>query len=358
MNYRKLTLFIALFVCMALVGRHAQAQISVNFSLDTSFHITVPSSWGSIEVVDKRTDKSKIGLVAAGQFRKEKTIVTTVPLENMLQAFGNNFVAATQKGGEQCLLVVRDLNLRFAASVPGTFYFSGDIFLGANGKYRLVAAIDTFCEFYGGVEDAGEVVSTVLSEVLLHAAKATGSGLAGPDMDKNAAVKRFDDLRMKYAVYSGAPVKEGLYENADQFLANTPSVGKLHRKDRQDHVGQHRPPIITFYFDDNGEQADRVENIFAIYNNGEWFTTNRKGKTAKMAVRNGDYYKVMSIGYIRSNNGGEGLFGITGGITFAVEYAVISSVNNHNTKGKRNGIYETRFNPETKQFMPVAKIAD
>ena len=324
------------------------AQKKIYVEMDTSLRLSGDKcNFKEVKVIDNRKDKSQLGVVAAREFKKGRIILSETSLDTMLADFAVHYIKNEPKAKATCLIIVRDFNINYSNRATPTLYFSGDIFLGKDGQYRLAAAIDTLYEFVYSADKVGIVVSTMIADIIQSVATMADSAIKGTTFSETAAVQRYADTYKQYPIFASTP-KEGLYRNLNEFLQNTPSITTLHRKDKADHDGRHRPPITTFYLDDEGERSDKVKKMFAIYDKQEWFVLNNNKKIVKMSVRNGDFYRILPMGLTLDAAQNYGLVGY-------IPIAVVLSVKKPE---QRNGFYEMRFNPELKRFMPVAKVSN
>lgn len=350
---------IALVVLLLLLSSNLFAQHTYTFSFEEVFPIVGRSNYGSLRVIDMRSDKQSMGYAKTGAFDRKAKIVTPKPLDTL---FSEQFTKMLKEArgldsSEELLFVLYDIIIEDVSSGEpvGTFFIDGDFYGGTRDNYKYLGTMDTLNETSGGfniterlIKGAQANLSYIFSQYALKKASAKSTVY-----NEAQLLNRRVEENNKYRIYQDAPgFRKGVYYTLDQFLNNQPVDTPVVVKEFKTNNG--RPNIVVFYPKAKGRKATPLKSnrFFTAYDGESWACGVDQNTYAKMEYKDGNFYTVRSLpGARRSNNGAAvsgAMFGVAG-------FLVATAVQNGNNPGTEPTRYYCRFDPATRKYIPIRR---
>lgn len=331
------------------------AQQTIKFTLPEDSVIKGWNQYKNMRVADMRKDTNKVGRISDApndnQFVK---IITDKPLSTLLPSYFDK-ITGDKKGEFDMLLVLHDFEIaqRVYNSGLGYFHFSGDFYMGWNGKYALIDSVDALYQLSGPgfpqslISFAGQHMYTLLNT---YASKAVSRRWA--TRTERDAINRREQNKATHAIYKGN-FKEGIYYTLDQFLKNEPSDTSYIFK--EGYPGESKKLYNFWYKNDKGKKGARVEekSFFAIYNSGTWYLGGEE-YIKKMWYRDGEFItNIRSVGPKGYTEDMTNRQATAAGIGGSVGILVVAAVDKSReyTAPTIPVSYAARFDPATKKFL-------
>ncbi|XZF15870.1 hypothetical protein ACTHGU_07015 [Chitinophagaceae bacterium MMS25-I14] len=336
---------ITLFSLLLLYAFSSSAQHTYTFFMDSTARNIEHSYCDRLHVADMRSDQKDLGYLRTGAFNRLTPIETEQSLDKLLSSYFTNNIHPTSADHYELLLVLYDMHMedRPNGDELGTFYFNGDFFQGNEGRYKMVAHIDSIFEVRSGWDVSKDLINLSRKKTghfIANAAAATASGDKTYTLGE-AKLKRKTDNE-QYPIYNtGGSFKKGIYLTMNDFINNTPLdtpfVSEIYFNSGVKQYAYH-------YQKPNGHKGSKIhpDELFAIYDGQQWTISNKYYFT-KMKYENGAFITQRYFKGLANNAGAAAMFGLIG---------VIATSGNQ----KGTGLYEAHFDPELKDFVPFKRI--
>jgi|GEM_PF-2436589 hypothetical protein len=364
-SLNKMLKHITLATLFMLLAHCCPAQKTIIFNLPADSTIADNNVCHSLRVIDMRKHKDSIGGLSITTSKVETKVVPEQPLDIMLNRYFDE-ISANKKGEFELLLVLHDFQItKLNRNIDlGYFHFSGDFYIGKDGKYHMLDSVDHIYEF-GPTKKfiEGLIAYTQQNTFQLinkYAPKAVS--MKWLKLTEQDAQNRRANIKAKYPIYTGE-FKQGIYFTVDQFLANSPSDTEIIVKE----IPQQDGKKIYYYHYKNakgkaGKQIDG-DSYFAIYDGKSWHLGGESG-IRKMKFHDGEFTAVRveyglraepknNFLYVPVGGGAIGPSIAANGAAIGISY-IINSSKNRDELGEV--YYNCRFDPAQKKFIPFKRL--
>ncbi|RYG27335.1 MAG: hypothetical protein EOO01_41515, partial [Chitinophagaceae bacterium] len=285
--FKKIFVVIA-FLAMG-VAAHAR-QYTIAFKPDTA--VTGRSAFDKVQFLDLRSKKDYVGSMALGY--SKSGLVAETALDSMMEAFCHTMISpAKQRNSGTLVVALKHLiveekyNTQFSI---GNIYLDADFYLGNNGQFVKVMAIDSLFEFAldgrNPIQTLSLVYSRIFSSIILSVSAMQVPGELPVPLDD---VRNMDAIEnRKFAVYTAEP-RPGIYYTVSEFLNNTPGDTAFVQK----HMNNF--DVVTDWFFKKGEGKKKrgvelTDTIcFAVYNGKKWYRPYQH-EFKEMKFKEGNFY--------------------------------------------------------------------
>ncbi|MBS1773390.1 MAG: hypothetical protein JST82_11060 [Bacteroidetes bacterium] len=317
----------------------------------------------SLRVIDMRANKKSIGNTKTGVISNQQEPLTVTPsLEAFLQDAYQKMKPTAMAGTGELIFVVYNLSLedRPDGTETGTLYFDADVFRDQDGKYKFLNKIDSFYEARATLDVSNKLVKMFLNKM----ASIIGYYANKDNKETDEKIYTLEEITNKritdkvaLPIYNSSGFKKGIYYTVDQFINNMPVDTPFVRKTYTWDMGF--KANFFHYAKSNGKAAERIneKNFFAIYDGEKWWVSDINFCSA-MNYSDGEFrtVKYFKQAYSGKNASGASAVGAVFGI---VGFLITEGIDEAMQTGKSNkadwGRYKSKFNPVTKQFVPVAR---
>lgn len=353
---------------------YCSAYIPIKFSMPADTFISDKNICKNLRVIDMRQNKEQIGAMSFRSIDKMEIKLTAEgPLPGMISRYFDS-ISQKHKGEYELLLVMHDFWIMKKLNDMdfGHFYFSGDFYIGKDGRYTMLDSVSELYEL-----NASKHLIEKLMITARHAMFQFFNTYATTPVDARSFTLSEDDARNRrerikdqYPVYAGN-FKKGIYYTVDQFLANTPADTAI--VVNEDYIDERRRLYYYYHKNEKGKAGKKihVEEFFAIYDGKRWHAGGEHGKK-KMLFENGAFIAVRSgLGivtpYRRSQTQSIGMAsmqsgmmggGLLGGVIGAVAGQLIASGVSNKVKDRKKMVkayYVCRFDPAKKEYVAIER---
>lgn len=350
MKHKITFLFSSLLILFAFTS---SAEEKYYFWFDTVYAIHQKANFETLRVIDMRENKKDIGYLRLGAFNKHNTIIPDPELTKLLPACYEKIIQQGANTRNELLLVLYGMNIedRPSGDETGTFYFDGDFYLENNGRYTYAGTVDTLIEV-GAAADVSKKLMGISQYAIcnilgMYATKENPPGFYTGLTETELLQKRKNE-KLKYPIYNAAKFEPGIYYTVDNFINNTPVDTPFITETF--YFNGERRHLRFYYKDKDGKKGERIKegSFFAIYTGKEW-ALSENPYAISLRKNNDDFYAIKTYRAIHPQ---ASVFPV-----IAFGYVGVLMVNNRTDDNKKTiwGLYESRFNPVSKDFVPVAR---
>ncbi len=302
----------------------------------------------SLRVIDARKNRDNIGFLREGQFDGSIPVITEQPFDTFLQNIYGKMKVDAKSTSDELIMVLYEFEMYDKPAQIGTLCIRADLFRGNDGKYKLVAIMDSLYELRSSRTVTDDLLASVKQKIpsllTYYACKLTEVNTKLYSLEELS--NKRDNEKLSYPIYNTTQYKKGVYYTCDQFLNNmpidTPLIKWSYLK------GDNR--VTQFYYQDgNGKRSEGLKNsdFFAIYDGASWWLGDSL-TIREIKYMDGDFYATKHIR--------QAFTGGFGNIYFPMGPVVVMIKDVGADKVRVNSaLYNCIFNPGTKQFVPVSR---
>ncbi|MBC7555087.1 MAG: hypothetical protein H7257_14055 [Taibaiella sp.] len=307
---------------------------------------TVSTGDYKLKVIDMRPYKDDIGYLKTGAFNRMTAITLADAADKLFGAHFKKDIKPGIESNKELLLVLHHLRIedRPVLGEMGTVHFDGDFYCGEPGKLIFLSRMDSIYEVSAAMDVTQKLLE--MSELAINYLVLRAVSLA-PDAksdvyltEEQAGEKRKAD-KLRFPIYNTNGIfKKGIYYTVDQFLSNQPVDTPFIESPLSGGTNAH---FAFYYPNKKGRMGERIDvsSYFAIYDGKQWAVA-QESRAALMHYKNGEFFAAKDLTGLANNAGAMMLGGLVG--------TLISS-------GRAgHGLYDTKFDPLTKEFMPFKRL--
>lgn len=274
-----------------------QLLYNLNFTfsqdLKKEFEIVIPNSkihnscYNSIEFIDSRVDKSKLGFVDIGLLNKRATIVFKTPIQNQVDLLFNSIIDKKALNGKIVfqLKQLYFIEHRYTTSEIGYCNFKAILYSKNEVTYQKIESIDTIIFVRSAIDVTLPLLksgSDIINEFIW---KNLSKESRFPEQYSYNDILNIDSVeKRKILVYNTDKFNDGLYTNYVSFSNQKP--------DKEIIVNTKKDGTISKVETFNKEQKlikIKSKNIYAIVYNGKPYIATQYGYYP-LVKRNDNFY--------------------------------------------------------------------
>jgi hypothetical protein len=349
-------------IALLLFAEHCYAQEYIRFTLPKDSVLT-GNVCHSLRVIDMRKHKDSLGgLSIETADMTETKVVPEQPLDMMLTEYFDK-ISTGKKGANELLLVLYDFQLmkRVRNVGLGYFYFSGDFYMGKDGRYIMLDSVDSIYEIGMGKTATDKLLIHARHKVfeMLNTYAGRPINTAGATLTETDAKNRRERIKAQYPIYTSA-FKRGIYYTVDQFLTNSPLDTTIVLE--EEFSADRKRQYFFYYLNARGrkDKQIRVDDFFAIYDGSSWYIGGKE-RIKKMFYTDGEFIATRKKWGASIQHNGELIGGIvTGGLLGGGAGAAMGGASIKNARAKEGEqelvYYVCRFDPAQKKFIPFKRL--
>ena len=248
------------------------------------------SSFTTVRTIDLRADQSNIGISTIGLRRLQ--LVTADSLSLVVDRLATDFIQkATTKKNQELVILLYDLTIYDRiplAQKVSNIHLNMECYLGSDGNYTKVVAVDTLYEFYVQPIAGLLYATSYLITQNIRAAAVTDAENDAPYKTLPQILAGKMELRQQMPAYTQPP-KRGVYYTYEQFKNNTPADTAVFAH----HYLADGFHYYKFYLNSlSGKDRINLADtpVYAISKNDKWYRPAPTKDFHEMIRTDGDYY--------------------------------------------------------------------